>query len=392
MYSLAMALRETQEIKLSICTVYEGSALQKHEIEGVFYYLLPKNHTHTKYDSSLEAIWRRVTEDFDPDLIHIHGTEYAHGLACVNACSERKFVVSIQGLVGIYYHYYYGGIRLREILSHLTFHDLRYKSSIIHGKSDFKRRGEIEKSYVRKVEHIIGRTSWDYAHIKKMNPNVQYHFCNEVLRKSFYTSTKWSLTQKIDFSIFVSQAGYPIKGLHQVLKAFPIIKSIYPAAQLRIAGVDLTMGSSIREKLNSSGYGAYLRSLLDKLDIRASVTFVGPLGEDQMIREYQNAHVFVCPSSIENSPNSVGEAQIIGTPVIASFVGGLPDMVNDEETGLLYRFEDYIMLAYKVIRVFKDDQLAKHLSSNSQIVAERRHNNRQIKSRILEIYSEIVEA
>jgi glycosyltransferase involved in cell wall biosynthesis len=38
----------------------------------------------------------------------------------------------------------------------------------------------------------------------------------------------------------------------------------------------------------------------------------------KMITEYRNAHIFICPSSIENSPNSLGEAQLIGVPVIAA--------------------------------------------------------------------------
>jgi len=387
MYSLAVLLGDLSDINLSVCTVYKGTDLQKHEVDGITYYLLPASGQKTKYDRTLEPFWRSVIEDFNPDLIHIHGTEYAHGLACMNACSSQRFVISIQGMVGVYYHQYYAGIRLLDIIRHLTINDLRKKDSIFDGKKDFWHRGKVEIEYLRKTKHIIGRTSWDFAHVKAVNPSVQYHFCNEVLRRSFYKSNKWNLAQKIDFSIFITQAGYPIKGLHQVLKAMRIIKSFYPKTKVRIAGPDITMSSTIRERLNISGYGAYLRSLLDEFDLKASVTFVGQLDEEQMIKEYQNAHVFICPSSIENSPNSVGEAQLIGTPCVASYVGGLPDMITDEETGLLYRFDDFVMLAFKVMRVFEDDEFAKHISRNSQIVAENRHNRDEIRSRIREIYT-----
>lgn len=68
-----------------------------------------------------------------------------------------------------------------------------------------------------------------------------------------------------------------------------------------------------------------------------------------MKQEYLNANVFICPSSLENSPNSLGEAQILGTPCLASYVGGIPDMMFGNE-GYLYRFEEIEMLAERFVK------------------------------------------
>ena len=168
-----------------------------------------------------------------------------------------------------------------------------------------------------------------------------------------------------------------------------VVKSVFPETQLRVAGDDITGGPSIKERLKISGYGSYIRSLLHKLDLRSSVTFVGPLSENDMIREFLDTHVFLCPSSIENSPNSLGEAQIIGTPCVASYVGGIPDMVTDGETGLLYRFDDHIMLAFQLIKIFSDDKLASGLSQKGQIAAQQRHNKDVISARMADIYRQI---
>ena len=51
------------------------------------------------------------------------------------------------------------------------------------------------------------------------------------------------------------------------------------------------------------------------------------------------------PSSIENSPNSLGEAQLLGVPCIASDVGGVTDMIPNKECGIIYRFEEVELLA-----------------------------------------------
>ena len=117
--------------------------------------------------------------------------------------------------------------------------------------------------------------------------------------------------------------------------------------------------------------------------------FLGQLSEEKMVEQYLKANVFICPSAIENSPNSVGEAQLLGTPCIASYVGGIMDMVHDNETGLLYRFEEIPLLANHVCRIFSDNILAQKLSVNERKVAALRHNKETNTSRILEIYKEV---
>ena len=85
----------------------------------------------------------------------------------------------------------------------------------------------------------------------------------------------------------------------------------------------------------------------------------------------------------------MGEAQLLGTPCIASYVGGIMDMVHDNETGLLYRFEEIPLLANHVCRIFSDNILAQKLSVNERKVAALRHNKETNTSRILEIYKEV---
>ena len=110
-----------------------------------------------------------------------------------------------------------------------------------------------------------------------------------------------------------------------------------------------------------------------------------------MIKKYQKAHVFICPSSIENSPNSLGEAQLIGTPTIGSYVGGIPNMIQHHQTGLLYRFEEYEMLAKYICDIFENSTLALHLSQNAITAAEARHNVHDISKKMFNIYNEIIE-
>jgi glycosyltransferase involved in cell wall biosynthesis len=108
-----------------------------------------------------------------------------------------------------------------------------------------------------------------------------------------------------------------------------------------------------------------------------------------MINEYQKAHVFICSSSIENSPNSLGEAQLIGVPCISSYVGGVADMIDESKTGLMYRFEEFEMLSDNIRKIFSDDSLALYLSENGINEATKRHNQQTNLYQTISIYNAI---
>ena len=101
------------------------------------------------------------------------------------------------------------------------------------------------------------------------------------------------------------------------------------------------------------------------------------------------SNVYICPSSIENSPNSVAEAQILGIPLIASYTGGTPDMVTHGVSGYLYRFEEVEMLAALVCKVF-DMEECSELSKNEIETASIRHDKGIIISTLKSIYSHII--
>lgn len=286
-------------------------------------------------------------------------------------------------MTSAYYYYYYYGMTKSEIYKNITFRDL-LRGTIIHGQKKFARRAKYEVEMLKMTKHVIGRTSWDKARVWAINPNAEYHFCNETLRQEFYEGDKWRYDECKKHTIFLSQAGYPIKGLHQVLKAMPLILRHYPDAQICVAGTDITRSATLVEKLRLSGYGKYIKSLIKKYALEGKVTFTGNLNGKQMKQKYLRANVFVCPSSIENSPNSLGEAQLLGVPCIASYVGGTAEMMRTNER-CLYRFEEIEMLAEKICDVFADYSFSK----NMQDEARKRHNAQENANRLLEIYSEI---
>ena len=386
MLGAANALLQKEGIKLYVASVSNKvSSLVKLEGKKIIYYVLPLGKGNLRVNLQYVPYWKQVQQEAQPDVVHIHGTEFSHGHAYMKACSCDNVVISIQGLTSAYAPYYYSGLSRLDIYKNLTFRDV-VRGSLLRGQKDFVRRGEFEKDMIRMAKHIIGRTSWDRARTWAINPDAAYHFCNETLRSDFYDGSVWDYNHCTKHSIFLSQAGYPIKGLHQVLKAMPIILRHYPDTKIRIAGGDITKSRTWSEKLRLSGYGLYIKRLIKQFHLEDKVLFTGNLNGEEMKQEYLRSNVFVCPSTIENSPNSLGEAQILGVPCVASYVGGIADMMKGNEDNL-YRFEEIEMLAEKICTVFSN----KGSQIDMKHVASKRHDGMQNCERLYAIYEKILE-
>lgn len=386
MYSSLQTLKScTNDLKIAVATVYSGNHFQKYEIESVIYYLIPLKGNKSKYQKKLESSWKKVNDDFQPDLVHLHGTEYAHGLAFLKSCPNVKSVVSIQGLVSVCERYYYAGMSFKDIfMNFVTFNDI-VRNKTLWQKDHFKSKGVLEREIIQTAHNIIGRTSWDKVHTWAINPSAKYYFCNETLRDSFYNN-EWTYDRCEPHSIFISQAGYPLKGLHQVLKAMPIVLRYFPDTKIYVSGKNILDRSTLFKKIIFTGYGNYINKLIKKLRIEKHVIFVGNTSEADMCKLFLNANLFICPSSIENSPNSLGEAQMLGVPCIASYVGGVPDIMKGYEKWL-YRFEEVEMLAKKICDIFS---LGKDVSfTNTE--AKERHDKKKNAQALFSIYKKIIE-
>lgn len=393
MRSLALRLKEIDPtIELAIASrIKYVTRLEEEKIGGFTFYALPGLLYRDKYDASIEKEWKKINECFSPNIVHIHGSEFPHGLAYVKAVGAQRVVVSMQGIVSSIAKHYTAGIDLLKLLKNLTVYDLFIASSPMKGKRKYIRLGQMEKDLLSRVDHVIGRTTWDHDHVWAINPQVAYHFCNEILRSPFYTSKKWDIEKCQRHRIFLSQANQPIKGIHKLIEAMPLILRSYPDTEVYVAGNNFINKSTLRSKLRYTTYANYINSLMNKHNMKEKFHFTGMIDADRMVEQYQLANVFICPSSIENSPNSLGEAQLIGCPVVASFVGGIPDMIENNKTGVLYRFEDAEMLAAAVCRIFGDDKFAKSLSVNAIQAAGKRHDGLANATRMLEIYKMIAQ-
>lgn len=339
-----------------------------------------------RYEPALEKLFREELRTFQPDVIHIWGTEYGHTLAMVMAAGVEKrignTVVSIQGLCSEIARHYADGLS-NSVTYGFSLRDLLRQDNVALQRRKFVHRGELEIEALKQARHVIGRTPWDYACTEKINPRRQYHFCNETLREPFYTDS-WDYKACTKHRIFASSCAYPVKGFHYLLEAFAEVQKVYPDATISVTG-----RSVFQTGLRSSGYEQYLAKQIRRMGAKEKVLFRGDLNAEQMKQEYLQANVFVMPSTIENSPNSLGEAMLLGVPCVAAEVGGTAALIRGGEEGILYR--DPHTLAQHILDVFAVEEKAGEMGSRAAVHARQTHDAEENLRTLTEIYAAVSE-
>ena len=275
---------------------------------------------------------------------------------------------------------YVMGINHKDIIRNISFRDIIKRDNLYQAQKKFSKRGINEIKILQLVDGVIGRTSWDYAATLKYTDISKYYKCNESLRDPFYNAS-WDYSKIEKHTIFVSQASYPIKGFHEVVKALPIIKKYYPDVKVYVAGVNIIDRPSLKSKIKTSGYAKYLIKLMKKYKVMDNIIFVGLLNENEMVNKLLKCNVFVQSSIIEN--------MLLGMPIVASNVGGTSDMLTDKKEGFLYPYGENNLLAKYVISVFDAKENITEMGKKANIHAIKTHDRQKNANDMINIYNNL---
>jgi len=341
-----------------------------------------------KATEALISKFKEILIEEKPDVIHIWGTEYSHTLAMVQAANitgmKRKVVISIQGLISIYSRHYLLGIPENIIFKKNSLRDIIRSRNLAKDKKNFSIRSTNEIRAIENAYSIIGRTEWDRACVSQINKNATYYHCDEVLRQSFYHN-RWEMEKCEKGRIFISQGDYAIKGLHIFIEALAIAIKEIEFIKVYIAG----RIPFFKFKSLNSPYGNYILSLIEKYSLKDKLHFIGPVNEKEIIKQYLKSNLFISPSTIENSSNSICEAMILGVPIIASFVGGNPSIIENKKEGILYQADAPYMLAYYITYLIQNKEYANAIGCAARERALKRHDPERIYLNLMSIYKDI---
>jgi len=181
-----------------------------------------------------------------------------------------------------------------------------------------------------------------------------------------------SVDKRSDTALFVGYLHFS-KGVGLLLKAFPRVLEAVPTARLLIAG-DGPMMAELRSQHRGHGLGE-------------EVTFLGTVPEGEVKKLYQRSLFLILPSIIyENSPLTIYEAMASGRAVVGTRIGGIPELVMDGETGLLFERNNDIDLADKIVALLKDKGRTERMGTVARRRAESLFTVEGHISAILETY------
>lgn len=383
--SMLKQLSSVSELELSVAMKSPVDKLMKERVSNIDYYLVPQSKK-DRFDIYQEDC-NFILKDAAPDLLHAEGTEGTHTLRFLRTWQGEN-IVSMQGILNGYEPYEYGNLPVADLIATFKGQAAIMSLALLANKIlNFKNRVKKEMETISLAKNILGRTTWDRAHSYAINHNAEYFTCYRVLRDTFYEQ-RWQLESIEKHSIFIGNSGSPRKGAHFVFRAVAQLKKEFPDIKVYVAG-EKPYKTSWKEWKKVVGYPAYLQKLIKELDIEENIEFLGVLQAEEMAKRMCSVHACVLSSVIENSPNTLGEAMIMGVPAITSYVGGAPDMAKEGEEALFYRDNDPQLLAYAIKRIFDDEALALKLSEIGRKRALVTHDPKENLDRMIEIYQSI---
>ena len=319
----------------------------------------------------------KIINDVKPDVIHIHGTESPFGL--IQKYTDIPCVVSIQGIITVYRYKYFSKISYLDTLRYSRLKNLLLLRTFINIYQRFAKMSSREKEIFSYTQHFIGRTAWDRRVTSVLAPKAQYHHNDEVLRPSFYKyQWKNSITDKL--ILFTTNGADIYKGIETILYAANLLDSLGIDYEWQIAGFN--KGDEILNIAAGS---------INK-PISNNITFLGGLNEDVLVQALLKAHIYVASSHIENSPNSLCEAQILGLPCIATNAGGTNTLLQDGIDGILIQDGDPYALVGAILEFKIDYEKAIEFGRNSKVKALARHDPQKITADLLSIYTNILKS
>ncbi len=319
----------------------------------------------------------KIINEIKPDIIHIHGTENPFGYILEK--TNIPVVISIQGNTTVCYHKFLSGLEKKylNVTNGFIYNLLGYTPFKISYKS-FEKMKQREKDILPLCNNIIGRTAWDKRISSVLSTNASYYHNDEILRDGFY-SNEWKNKKTDKLIIFTTNGNNFYKGFETICHASSLlIKSGYTNFEWQVAGIsenDLIV-KAVKQKLKS-------------LYPKTNLILKGKLSEQELIDNLLESNLYVMPSHIENSPNNLCEAMMLGMPCIATFAGGTGSLLQNGEEGVLIQDGDPWVMAGAIVEYTNNKQKFIKFGQNARKKATIRHDKNKITNDLLKIYKEI---
>jgi glycosyltransferase involved in cell wall biosynthesis len=230
-----------------------------------------------------------------------------------------------------------------------------------------------ETRTLRHARHVVAISPYVTSTLNGFYPET-LHFIDNPVEDAFFHLKDRAVPNRILFVGMIRAR----KGILNLVKAVDLARQENPGITLHIVG-----------KVFEPEYDRVLREYVEQNQLRSHVHFLGRVDDRQLFREFEECQVLVLPSAEETSPMVIEQAMAAGKAVIATNVGGIPHLVEDERSGLLVEYGDLERLRQAVQRLLSDHTLAAKFGARGREIATKRFRLEAISAKTRQVYYEL---
>jgi len=358
-YMLTEELAKFKEIKIKVLTTSgyfrKGGVVSKSNYEIK---ILPSY----KYDSiflynKLNLDFQNEIERFDPNIIHAQG-----GVNFINLTlkSRKKNVVTFHGLFRN---------ELPNNKSKYTF-----RERVVHNFVKI-----IEKENFKKAQNVIAISDEIENLARKYAKDPNIYRINNMIDYNFFNVNSLP-NVSMPGILFIGWLSYR-KGIDLLLQAYRELHSKLKPTKLVLIGSDEQEPNFVRDIKNIN------RDLIDKRNI----VFLGKVSQKVLIAEIEKASIVCLPSRAESAPMVISQALAAGRPVVASNVGGIPQMVQNGINGYLFQSGNGNELTKILLDLFQNSrEKIIEMAKNAKKIALRDYHPHSIIEKTINTYFDIL--
>lgn len=308
---------------------------------------------------NLISDFKEVENLFKPNVVQIFG--YESQFVRLFGQINTPILIHFQGFKLALNYKYFQRISKTELNKQITLKDVILGSIPYFNRKKSRITSYIDNFDLSLVQYVLGRTDWDRMVTKAVSPNASYFYCQEILREIFYNNV-WVAPHNQIFQLFTITGVGSTKNVDLIFEVADLLHKYHSNFNFtwRIAGIDET--SIIVKIMRRRGF---------KND---SIKLLGRLNSDEIVNEILNCNLYVYPSGMDNSPNALMEAMLVGAPVLSNYAGGISSIVEHGKTGVLVNEGEPFAMAGAIIEMASNKNLLVELGRNSRKMALQRNN------------------
>lgn len=350
--SSGLASRSDVEVHVVTAVPHLDSVRHFRTPAGVSVHQVPLFHRYQFLTDSLINAPRmyRVIREIQPDIVHVQ-TSRLYPLAGL----ERGFP------------------------SLLTIHGIFFEESKLYKNQRDRFRGlygrTTEKRSVGRARHVVCLNNYALSIMRPFIGTDDVRVIDNAVDDRFFGAQRAEEPGRVLFAGLITDR----KNVLGLLEAAKIVSERVSGLRLRIAGHIL-----------DQAYFETCKAFVDANGLADSVEFVGNVSGDDIVGELAKANALVLPAKQETSPMIISESLAVGTPVIATPVGGMPEVVRDGETGFLVPLGDAQALADRITQLIEDSELRSRMSESARQLASERFSRSIVLQKTVDFYRDII--